>query len=479
MTARFLGIAALIACLSSASLSRAIVVKNLAPSGNAVFGVATDVLGSSDRSVDHFGPISEINDGVVNLNLASNAFTINADGQNGANGNGVDSFSPEFSSYSYDFAGVMFDQPQFGVSSVRVQHYIADDGGWWGPTLTTHGGVPLGLADLTSPQVQVTFDAGASWTYVPSSTSDYRTQYSGVVRGTGFPNATSGPLATITFPQQNGIDGIRLIGEGAGPADGTGFIGVTEFEVYGIASELMLEVNSVSGRVRLVNDSLSPVSFDLYRINSPQGSLNLSPSGWNSLDSPSLNPSGFPSGTGTGDGWERMGNLNNKMVAESFLQGASTLLPGEFVSLGRLYAGGTPDLSLRYRTAAGAFIDIPATYIASPALAADFNHDNFVDGLDLQVWQHAYGVNTDGDANGDGRSDGRDFLIWQRNFGVGNLTDWQTNYGTGELIADVVVPEPASITLFSLLGMVAFTIRGHGTRGQRKRHTCELASVIY
>jgi hypothetical protein len=52
-----------------------------------------------------------------------------------------------------------------------------------------------------------------------------------------------------------------------------------------------------------------------------------------------------------------------------------------------------------------------------------------------------------GDFNGDGNVDGRDFLLWQRDTNIGNLTDWQSNYGTGGLAAIAVVPEPGSLLL--------------------------------
>ncbi len=60
---------------------------------------------------------------------------------------------------------------------------------------------------------------------------------------------------------------------------------------------------------------------------------------------------------------------------------------------------------------------------------------------------------TAGDFDGDGDVDGRDFLVWQRNPSVGNLADWQANYGMGNLVAVVrAVPEPASTVLFSIAG---------------------------
>jgi hypothetical protein len=61
-------------------------------------------------------------------------------------------------------------------------------------------------------------------------------------------------------------------------------------------------------------------------------------------------------------------------------------------------------------------------------------------------------VSTPGDFDGDGDIDGRDFLVWQRNPSVGNLADWQANYGTGSLVAtNVAVPEPASVLLLMMV----------------------------
>jgi GH35 family endo-1,4-beta-xylanase len=58
-----------------------------------------------------------------------------------------------------------------------------------------------------------------------------------------------------------------------------------------------------------------------------------------------------------------------------------------------------------------------------------------------------------GDFDGDGKVDGRDFLVWQRNPSVGDLADWQANYGLSLLTAAVSVPEPTAIMLV-VLGML-------------------------
>ena len=53
-----------------------------------------------------------------------------------------------------------------------------------------------------------------------------------------------------------------------------------------------------------------------------------------------------------------------------------------------------------------------------------------------------------GDFDEDGDVDGADFLKWQRDPTIGNLADWQANYGAASsLAAAEAVPEPASLMI--------------------------------
>lgn len=65
----------------------------------------------------------------------------------------------------------------------------------------------------------------------------------------------------------------------------------------------------------------------------------------------------------------------------------------------------------------------------------------------------------DGDFNGDGDVDGADFLVWQRTPGVGNLADWQANFGNAANANSTTVPEPASICLVGTLFVITCTRR--------------------
>lgn len=64
-----------------------------------------------------------------------------------------------------------------------------------------------------------------------------------------------------------------------------------------------------------------------------------------------------------------------------------------------------------------------------------------------------------GDFDLDGDVDGNDFLAWQRNPGLGNVADWQSNYGSPPPVARIAaLPEPSGMFLL-LLGMLVLIVQ--------------------
>jgi len=62
-------------------------------------------------------------------------------------------------------------------------------------------------------------------------------------------------------------------------------------------------------------------------------------------------------------------------------------------------------------------------------------------------------VGTLGDFDEDLDVDGADFLLWQRDTSVGNLADWEANFGTVAAVgAAAAVPEPSALVLALLAG---------------------------
>lgn len=75
---------------------------------------------------------------------------------------------------------------------------------------------------------------------------------------------------------------------------------------------------------------------------------------------------------------------------------------------------------------------------------ADFDTDGDVDGVDLGIWESAYGNSALGDANGDNVTNGFDYLVWQSQY-------------TGSLTSITSVPEPPATVMLvvGLLGLAA------------------------
>lgn len=165
--------------------------------------------------------------------------------------------------------------------------------------------------------------------------------------------------------------------------------------------DLTLVVNKDTNEIKIRNDSGVPVSLDYYSIESAQSALD--PAGWNSLDDQNYDAGvptdysndGIVDGADLGvwqssygvddmadangdgqsngsdflawqtnlgalptaaDGWIEGGGANASVLGELFLNGASTLGPGEEVSLGAAYDSsvfGTADGDLEFHVSTG------------------------------------------------------------------------------------------------------------------------------
>jgi hypothetical protein len=152
----------------------------------------------------------------------------------------------------------------------------------------------------------------------------------------------------------------------------------------------LLEVNTISGQARLINNRTQALAFDYYEIASPGGALNTA--GWASIDGDS------PSG----QGWDKSGGANGNQLSELFLPEAGYPFPasgslsiGSVLNTATFGSGNPADLEFRFALADGTFLSGPVNYVSTiPLVSGDYNQNGVVDAADYVVWRKNIGAPT-------------------------------------------------------------------------------------
>jgi hypothetical protein len=221
---------------------------------------------------------------------------------------------------------------------------------------------------------------------------------------------------------------------------------------------LTLLVNTTNGQTRIVNETGAPVHLNYYEITSANNSLN--ENGWVSLqDAPQA---GFPSGNGTGNGWEEVGGgagTSEALLSEAYLLNNSQLNAAAFVSLGAAYMpGDAQDLVFHYGQ------------VPRQSLTSDFDADSDVDGADFLRWQRGAGsfgpavTPASGNANTDLTVNAEDFDAWESEFGnravaTGNGFGVRGHVRYVPAFPASAIPEPSSLAMAGLGLMAAAALR--------------------
>lgn len=270
-------------------------------------------------------------------------------------------------------------------------------------------------------------------------------------RGGFFNRAIDGKLASVAFSTFTGT---------FNPGFGPGFdFQLDPTDAPSLALDLV--VNTVSGSMSIVNNTLSAISIRGYEVASAMGSLDVTSNGWRSLQDQNIDP--VMGGDAPGETWQEGANPSSQGFFEGFLLGSTTLGVGQSLSLGRAYDEliGAEDLGFRYRLAGqSGLVSGLITYddTPPPPLNGDYNNNGVVDTADYTVWRNNLGsmTNLPNDTT-PGSVIPADYGVWKSNFGA------TAGAGAGaQSDAASAVPEPASqLLLLAAIGMIssAFAFR--------------------
>jgi hypothetical protein len=238
-----------------------------------------------------------------------------------------------------------------------------------------------------------------------------------------FINDVSRSMATYAAAGNPGIGGIGFSHERNATANSGAMLDSFSLIQSSPPTTLRIVVNTTTGVTRLQNGSAAPITFDYYVIESAGGALN--PTSWTSLDDQNID-SGLPadfdnSGAVNGadltlwkgdfglnadsdadgdgdsdcndflawqrqvgqspgpvDGWGEAGGSSTALLAELFVNGATTLAAGAELNLGTAFnpatfgAGNNGDLTFQFSSPGGGLQLGTVSYVtaATPAAAA-------------------------------------------------------------------------------------------------------------
>ncbi|MCO6043690.1 hypothetical protein NG895_07205 [Aeoliella sp. ICT_H6.2] len=241
----------------------------------------------------------------------------------------------------------------------------------------------------------------------------------------------------------------------------TNEIGGHEFRFLEGPSDLVLEIDRADGSMTMhnngaTNDSNSPESLQIrgYSISSPSEALD------DANFSGLAGNSGFPTGTGSGSGWEVAGGSNGEQIIDAYYGGfptSSTISAGATgLDLGEGYDiySFSEDVSFIWTDAMGRKFDGRVVYVgdAPTDVPGDYNGDGAVDLADYTVWRNtlgAAGAGLSADGNGDNVVDADDYGVWKQYFG-------RSTAGTVSSVSSAAVPEPSTFVLAATcIGLLA------------------------
>jgi len=223
----------------------------------------------------------------------------------------------------------------------------------------------------------------------------------------------------------------------------------------------------LTGEIRLVNKTATPLPIVFYSIQSDAGALTSSGSVWKSITDNYDAPFGTSPGNGFVDPsfeWMRISATSTQLTEGVFTGPGGTLLPWRPVSLGRIWdpnATAIPDLEFDIRSQTETY-DIFETQNVD----GDYSENQVVDQFDYEIfWRQFFGSTSVllADGNLDGVINAADYVVWRKNLGLslrGAGADSASGAASEMSLGVSAVPEPSGV----ILGIIALSCLGFGCK---------------
>jgi hypothetical protein len=206
---------------------------------------------------------------------------------------------------------------------------------------------------------------------------------------------------------------------------------------FASAANPTLQLYPLTGEMRLLNPSSTPVQFVFYEIKSTSGGLNGASGVWTSIaDTYDASGNGFIDPV---NNWTELSSISTDLSEGVLFGSGGSLLAFRSIGLGRIWNPNIAAAANLVPTIALAQGQNVVPMDKQLAVDGNFNNDLRVDQQDYAVWHIVFGSTNFpmADGNHDGLVDAADYTVWRDHLGAALAL------GTGAFTA-AAVPEPST-----------------------------------
>jgi hypothetical protein len=229
-------------------------------------------------------------------------------------------------------------------------------------------------------------------------------------------------------------------------------IGVVLMAPVALSTSLMLQMYPLTGELRLLNSTNTPIPIIFYEIRSPSGGLNGASGVWTSISDTYDKPPGGNGFIDSANDWNEI-SATPFDLTEGTVHDPGGMLPAfRSIGLGRIWNPNVATAASIVPTFLQSPGQSPMTFDKTLVVDGDYSTNLSVGPEDYSPWSILFGSSSFplADGNHNGIVDAADYTVWRDNLGAHYVPGLGEAGGGGALSA-AAVPEPTGV-LLALVG---------------------------